>query len=75
MLKEVLGTSYNYELLQEMFALPYLKIDTLEKKKIAHRQTASSWLNKLSDAGVLRPQKIGRSIYFINYRLMDILAK
>lgn len=74
MLKQTLGSSYNYELLQEMFALPYLKIDTLEKKKIAHRQTASSWLNKLSDAGILRPQKMGRSTYFINYRLMEILA-
>ncbi|HSZ35111.1 MAG TPA: Fic family protein [Puia sp.] len=73
-IKGVLGASYNYELLQEMFALPYLKIDTLEKKKIAHRQTASSWLNKLSSAEILRPQKIGRSTYFINHRLMEILA-
>jgi Fic family protein len=73
-MKKVLGASYNYELLQEMFALPYLKIETLEKKKIAHRQTASSWLNKLSEAEIFRPQKIGRSTYFINYRLMDILA-
>ncbi len=73
-IKGVLGASYNYELLQEMFALPYLKIDTLEKKKIAHRQTASTWLNKLSEAKILRPQKIGRSTYFINYRLMEILA-
>lgn len=74
MTKATLGTSYNHDLLQEMFALPYLKIDTLEKKKIAHRQTASTWLNKLSDVGVLRPQKIGRTTYFINHRLMDILA-
>jgi Fic family protein len=73
-MKGILGASYNYELLQEMFALPYLKIDTLEKKKIAHRQTASSWLNKLSNAGILRPQKISRSTYFINHRLMEILA-
>jgi Fic family protein len=73
-IKEVLGASFSYELLQELFALPYLKIDTLEKKKIAHRQTASSWLNKLSKAGVLRPQKMGRSTYFVNYQLMDILA-
>jgi Fic family protein len=73
-IKGVLGASYNHELLQEMFALPYLKIDTLERKKIAHRQTASSWLNKLSEAKVLRPQKIGRSTYFINHQLMEILA-
>ncbi len=73
-LKEALGASFTYELLQEMFVLPYLKIETLVKKDMAHRQTASSWLNKLSDAGVLRPRKMGRSTYFINYQLMDILA-
>lgn len=72
--KAVLGSSYNHALLQEMFALPYLKIDTLEKKKIAHRQTVSSWLNKLSGANILRPEKMGRSTYFINYRLMEILS-
>jgi Fic family protein len=74
MTKQALGASFKHELLQEMFALPYLKIDTLEKKKIAHRQTASSWLNKLSDAGILRPQKMGRFTYFVNHRLMEILA-
>jgi Fic family protein len=73
-LKRVLGSSYNHDLLQEMFALPYLKIDTLQKKKIAHRQTASSWLAKLTRADILRTQKLGRSTYFINYRLMEILA-
>jgi Fic family protein len=73
-LKTVLGSSYNHDLLQEMFALPYLKIDTLQKKKIAHRQTASSWLTRLTRADILRTQKLGRSTYFINYRLMEILA-
>ncbi len=73
-IKEALGASYNHGLLNEMFALPYLKIETLEKKKIAHRQTASTWLNKLSNADVLRPQKMGRTTYFINYRLMEILV-
>ena len=74
MMKVTLGSSYNHDLLQEMFALPYLKIETLEKKKIAHRQTISSWLNKLSEAKILRPRKMGRSTYFINHRLMEILA-
>lgn len=73
-MKTILGSSYNYELLQLMFALPYLKIEILEKKKIAHRQTASTWLGKLSKADILHPQKIGRTTYYINYQLMDILA-
>jgi Fic family protein len=72
--KEALGASYNHDLLREMFALPYLKIEILEKKKLAHRQTASTWLNKLANAAVLQPQKMGRTTYFVNYRLMEILA-
>ena len=73
-MKQIMGSSFSYELLQLMFALPYLKVDLLEKKKIAHRQTASGWLKKLSDAGILKPQKIGRTTYYINYRLMELLA-
>ena len=73
-LKQILGSSFSYELLQLMFALPYLKIELLEKKKIAHRQTASTWLKKLSDANLLRTQKIGRITYYVNYRLMDLLS-
>ena len=73
-MKQILGASFSYELLQLMFALPYLKIELLEKKGIVHRQTASVWLKKLSDANILKPQKLGRTTYFINYRLMEILS-
>jgi Fic family protein len=73
-MKKALGSSYNHDLLQLMFTLPYIKIELLEARQIAHRQTASGWLKKLVDAKILNPQKIGRTTYFINYRLMDILA-
>ncbi|HQS23186.1 MAG TPA: Fic/DOC family N-terminal domain-containing protein [Sediminibacterium sp.] len=73
-MKLVLGSSFSYELLQLMFTLPYLKIDLLVNKEIAHRQTASTWLKKLTDADILRPQKMGRTTYYINYRLMEILT-
>jgi len=72
--KQVLGASFSYELLQLMFALPYLKIELFEKKEIAHRQTASVWLKKLADAHILKPQKIGRTTYFINYKLIELLS-
>lgn len=73
-IKETLGSSFSYELLQLMFTLPYLKIELLAKKEIAHRQTASTWLKKLTDAGIVKPQKIGRTTYYINYRLMELLS-
>lgn len=73
-MKQVLGSSFSYDLLQLMFTLPYLKIELLEKKEIAHRQTASTWLKKLTDADIVKPQKIGRTTYFINYKLMELLS-
>lgn len=73
-MKETLGSSFSYDLLQLMFTVPYLKIELFEKKKIAHRQTASSWLNKLTVAKILKPHKLGRTTYFINYRLMELLS-
>jgi Fic family protein len=73
-MKEVLGSSFSYELLQLMFSLPYLKIELLEKRGIAHRQTASTWLKKITDANIVKPQKIGRTTYYINYKLMELLS-
>jgi Fic family protein len=73
-MKIILGSSFSYELLQLMFTLPYLKIDLIVNKNIAHRQTASAWLKKLTDEDILRPQKMGRTNYYINYRLMEILS-
>lgn len=73
-LKKVLGASYKYELLRLMFELPYLKIDILEKKGMAHRQTASVWLKKLVAARVLSEQRKGKTLYFMNHRLVSILA-
>lgn len=73
-MKTVLGTSYSHDLLQLLFTLPYLKIDLLVKKDMAHRQTASAWLKKLTDAGLLQPQKIGRTTYYINHNLMELLS-
>jgi predicted transcriptional regulator len=58
-----------------MFTLPYLKIDLLVKKGIAHRETASVYLRKLEEADLLRSKKMGRVTYFLNYRLMDLLIQ
>ncbi|HEY0677917.1 MAG TPA: Fic/DOC family N-terminal domain-containing protein [Chitinophagaceae bacterium] len=74
-MKKALGASYSPELSDLMFKLPYVKIELLERNKIAHRQTASNWLKKLSEAKILLPEKIGRTTYYINHMLMDLLSK
>jgi Fic family protein len=73
-MKQLMGASFSHELLQLMFALPYLKIELLTRKEIAHRQTASTWLKKLTDGGILKSQKMGRTVYYINFRLLDLLS-
>lgn len=73
-MKQVLGSSFKYEFLELMFRLPYLKIELLKNQGLAHRQTASVWLKKLSESGILKPQKAGRTTYYINYRLMELLS-
>jgi len=73
-IRKALGSFFNYELLQLMFTLPYLKIELFEKRGIGHRQTASTWLKKLSDAGIVKPRKMGRTTYYVNYQLMDLLT-
>lgn len=73
-MKQVMGASFSYELLRLMFTLPYLKIELVEQRKIAHRQTAAVWLKKLTDAQILQPKKIGRTTYYINYRLTGLFS-
>jgi len=62
-------------LFELMFTLPYLKIDLVVKKGIAHRETASIYLRKLEEAGLLKSKKIGRTTYYHNTILMDLLVQ
>lgn len=64
---------YSKELLEMIFMHPYCKIKFLEQGGIAKRQTASNYLQTLSDIGILRTEKIGRENYYINDPLLDIL--
>ena len=74
-IKDVLHSSYNSELVDLMFSYPYMKIKILEKNKIARRQTSSTYLQKLAKAKILQPVKLGKEIYYINYKLMEIISK
>ncbi len=66
---------YSHELINILFKHPYTKIDFFERELKIHRNTASSYLNKLSkgENPFLTKIKIGKSYYFVNYKLLDIL--
>ena len=64
---------YSHDLINILFKHPYTKIDFVEKELVVHRNTAASYLNSLADAGLLIKEKIGKSNYYINAPLLEIL--
>jgi Fic family protein len=66
---------YSQDLINNLFFHPYTKIEFVERDLKVSRLTATSYLNKLSDDGFLKKEKIGRSNYFINTALYNILTE
>lgn len=66
---------YSYELIEVLFSQPYCKIGILVDKQIASRNTASKYLNRLHELGILEPKKEGKEMLFLNKRLYAILAQ
>ena len=64
---------YSRELVDVIFEQPYCRIGNLVDAGIAKRQTASGYLAKLADIGVLAPVRAGREKLFIHRALLDLL--
>jgi Fic family protein len=58
-----------------LFKHPYTKIEFIENDLKVSRITAASYLNKLSDDGILIKKKLGVTNYYINQELFEILSK
>ena len=65
---------YSKELLESIFKHPYTKIKFIENDLGVHRQTASKYLDKLVELGLLAQRKIGKSNYYINNELFELLS-
>ncbi len=66
---------YSHDLINILFKHPYTKIDFLERELRVHRHTATLYLNELSKVNMLTKVKIGRSNYYINEPLLELLKK
>ncbi len=66
---------YRKELIELLFEQPYSKIEYVTKKLHVERKTASRYLKQLEQIGILKSQKIGRELIYINTKLMVILSK
>jgi Fic family protein len=65
---------YSRELVDLVFEQPYCRIGNVVDAGIAKRQTASEYLGRLAEIGVLVPMQSGREKLFIHRVLLDLLG-
>lgn len=62
-------------LLAVLFEQPYCRISTVVERCEVSRQTASTWLHALVDAGLLHDVKVGRERLFVNHEFLTVLTR
>ena len=65
---------YSQDLLNNLFHHPYTKIEFVEKELGVSRVTASKYLELLVAEGILRKERKGKSNFFINEPLFQLLS-
>jgi Fic family protein len=66
---------YSQDLINNLFMHPYTKIDFVERDLKVTRLTATRYLDALTEGGLLQKLKIGRSSYYVNVALNEILTR
>lgn len=72
--KTELPKIYSKELVETLFRQPYTKSRFLVEAGISERKTASTYLHELERIGILKSEKIGTEILYLNTRLYDLLS-
>lgn len=72
-MRPVFGKNYRHELLNHLFYHPYTKIEHMMEAMSVSRLTASKYLERIVDLGLLEKMKVGRTNYYINRKLVDLL--
>lgn len=73
-LRETYPRFYSQDLINNLFRHPYTKIEFIERDLGVSRQTAASYLNKLCDENFVRKMKVGRTNFYINESLFQLLS-
>ena len=73
-LRPLFGKQYKHELLNNLFFHPYTKIEFVERDMMVQRKTASKYLDMIVGTGLLQKVKMGTSNYYVNLKLMELLA-
>ena len=64
---------YSQDLINNLFTHPYTKIEFVQRDLKVSRLTATKYMDGLAEAGFVQKQKVGRSNYYINLALNQIL--
>jgi Fic family protein len=73
-LRSELPKIMSQDLLNNLFRYPYTKIEFVERDLQVSRITAAKHLDALAEKAFVRKQKIGRSNFYINQPLFDLLS-
>lgn len=73
--RQIAPDVHSRELIDLIFSQPYCRIANLVEADIAKRQTASLYLKKLVEIGVLNEMKVGREKVFIHPKLIGVITK
>lgn len=63
------------QFLAVLFEQPYCRISTVARRCDVSRQTASTWLHALVEAGLLHDVKVGREVLFVNHEFLSVLTR
>ena len=69
-----LPTIYSQDLLNNLFSHPYTKVQFLIDQLGVSRITATKYLNQLTDKGFVTKHKLGRTNYFVNEPLIQLIV-
>ena len=74
-LRDELPKIYSQELLNNLFRYPYTKIEFVERDLGVSRITAAKHLDTLNAKGLVEKKKIGRTNFYINRPLFELLTQ
>jgi Fic family protein len=66
---------YSQDLINNLFNHPYTKVEFIQRDLKVSRMTATKYLDALAEAGFVQKHKIGRSNYYVNMALNQILLR
>ncbi|MGV3539065.1 MAG: Fic family protein [Rufibacter sp.] len=66
---------YSQDLLNNLFRHPYTKIEFLERDLMITRKTAAKYLDLLVAIGILQKEKIGKSNFYLNPKLVQVIMQ